>query len=532
MPQTSLTGRHLIDGTWQADATATFQAIDAQQGEALPQPFTEATAADVGRAVHAATTAMHQLADRDPRCAAQALDAIANALNEHAEAIYDAAACETALPRPRLEGEMARTVNQLRMFARFVEAGDHLDPVIDVGDPHRSPAPKPDLRRVNVPIGPVVVFGASNFPLAFGVVGGDTASALAAGNAAIVKGHPAHPATNERVASAVYQGLEAAGCPAGLFALLQGQSPKLSECLVQHPAVAAVGFTGSKRVGRRLHDLAAARPRPIPVFAEMASVNPVLVLPKALERAEQLAPALADAVALGSGQFCTKPGLIFTVGDGEPLARAIASQLQTKGPLQMLGTRFRDDFLAATRQHAALPGIQSLLQPIADQTSACTASLLLTDVHTLLQHPALYEEVFGPHAIVVTCPDLHASLQAIDQLDGQLTTTVRAGDGEAPVHIHQVLQRLAGVCGRIVYNGVPTGVEVCHAMVHGGPYPATTAAASTSVGTLAARRFLRPLAYQNVPDAHLPPALKNANPLGLLRRVDGLPTHKPVEFTA
>jgi NADP-dependent aldehyde dehydrogenase len=481
----------------------------------------EASAADVDQALNAAGQSMRQTAEREASWPADLLEQIASNLNDDAAAILQTAAAETNLPAPRLEGELGRTVRQLRMFADQVRSGEHLEPVIDLADPTQKPVPRPDLRRMNVPIGPVAVFTASNFPLAFGVAGGDTASALAAGNAVVVKGHPAHPATCDRVARAIARSLQASGLPAGLFTLLQGRSPQLGESLVQHPGVAAVGFTGSRRVGRRLHDLAAARPQPIPFFAEMASVNPVLVLPGAMRNIGTLAQELAASVALGSGQFCTKPGIIFCPGDGTNLAQAMARHLAPKGAMQMLGPRFRDDFLAAAAECAQLPNIQLALQPQVGGDSAASALVLIVDVRQLLAQPRLHDEIFGPGVIVVTCPDVDAALDAIEQLGGHLTTTVRAGSQEEAHTLQQVVRRMARTCGRVVFNGVPTGVEVCPAMVHGGPYPATTAAASTSVGTLATRRFLRPVAFQNVPDALLPPALQNANPLGLSRRVNG-----------
>ncbi len=370
------------------------------------------------------------------------------------------------------------------------------------------------------PRGPIVVFGASNFPFAFSTLGGDSASALAAGNPVIVKGHPSHPGTSELFASAVIAAIQSLKLPTGLFALLQGRSNDLGSALVQHPFTAAVGFTGSQRAGRALFDLASKRPNPIPVFAEMGSLNPLIILPGALaERGEAIAKDLAGSILLGGGQFCTKPGLILTLGDSSKFINLLASNVSSAAPVTMLnqGLRATISFLAS-RRGQGVPGVTAHGASVASGHAAVYPSLFSTVADVFLKQPALRDEAFGPAALVVQCKSLDEVEAAIQATGGSLTGTIHIGASD---DVKPVLHRLEPIVGRIIFNGYPTGVEVCHAMVHGGPYPATTDPASTSVGTAAIRRFARMIAYQNTPDALLPAALQNANPLHIPRTING-----------
>ncbi|HXH06867.1 MAG TPA: aldehyde dehydrogenase family protein, partial [Vicinamibacterales bacterium] len=390
-------------------------------------------------------------------------------------------------------------------------------------DPAARPAPRPDLRRMLVPMGPVAVFTPSNFPLAFGVAGTDTASALAAGCPVIVKGHPSHPATSEICGRAVARAVRDTGAPPGVFSLLQARSPAIARALVQAPEIAAVAFTGSYAAGRALHDAAAARPRPIPVYAEMGSLNPVFVGPTALaRRGEAIADGLAGSVTQGVGQFCTKPGLVFAPGDeGRAFAERLAALVAARPAGVMLNAALRSAFARAVERTLALAGVERLA-PVqtAASGSAVAAVVAMTTARVFEATPALREEHFGPFTLVVRCADPDEAIAIARRLDGQLAAAIHA-DPEDTAWAARLAGVLAHRVGRIVWNGYPTGVAVAWATHHGGPFPATTWSAHTSVGPLALRRFLRPVAYQNVPEALLPAALRDGNPLGLQRLVEG-----------
>jgi NADP-dependent aldehyde dehydrogenase len=407
-----------------------------------------------------------------------------------------------------------------------------VDARIDTALPDRQPIPRPDLRRMLVPIGPVVVFGASNFPLAFSVAGGDTASALAAGCPVIVKAHPAHPGTSELVASAIVRAITACGLPDATFSMLHG-GVELSHALVRHPLTRAVGFTGSHTAGRALFDTAAARPEPIPVFAEMSSVNPVFLLPGALrERGAQIAEGLKNSVTMGVGQFCTKPGIVFATGGPElqSFAAELAKKIEAAAPGTMLHAGICKHFQEGTDSLAKVPGVTPLATSDAEPDPARTqggAAVFATDLENFLQRPLLHEEVFGPVALIVDVPEALALSRAASALTGQLTATVHATPEDIAAHadLFAILERKAG---RLLINGFPTGVEVAPAMNHGGPYPATTDARFTSVGTAAIERFARPVCWQNFPASALPVELQNANPRGLMRLVNGKLTREAV----
>ena len=511
-----------IAGQRSAEGNASFQAENATTGAPLAPHFPEATAGEVEQACSAAAHAAEAYASVSLETRAALLERIADDLETCADAFVERAGAETALPEARIRGELARTTGQLRLFARVVRRGDFLGIRIDHGDAARQPAPKPDLRQYRIPLGPVAVFGASNFPLAFSVCGGDTASALASGCPVVVKAHPAHPGTSAIAARAVESAIADLGLPGGVFSMLQGASHDLGAALVQHSDIQAVGFTGSQRGGLALQRLAAERPCPIPVYAEMGSVNPLFILPAALEaRPESIASGLAGSITLGCGQFCTKPGLVFAVrGAGfDRFCQTLADAVEGMSASPMLHSGILAAYEAGCSRLDSATGVERLgAGGIADHHAQ--ARVYRTDFAHFRADPALAEEVFGPVTLVVTLDSMAELHEAADNLQGQLTAGIHATEAEAAAN-GTLLRQLQHRAGRVLFNGYPTGVEVGEAMVHGGPYPATTDSRTTSVGTRAIERFLRPVALQDMPDAALPPALQEHNPLGLPRRVDG-----------
>lgn len=520
----SLTGHNYIGGERRAAGTVEHKSLDASSGEALPYTFIQATPEEVDAAAQAAAAAYPTYRNLSVVRRAEFLEAIADEIDALGDDFVALVCRETALPAARIQGERSRTSGQMRLFAKVLRRGDFYGARIDRALPDRQPLPRPDLRQYQIGVGPVAVFGASNFPLAFSTAGGDTASALAAGCPVVFKAHSGHMATAECVADAVIRAAEKTGMPKGVFNMIFGGG--VGEILVKHPAIQAVGFTGSLKGGRALCDMAAARPQPIPVFAEMSSVNPVIVLPGALQaRGVTVAKELAGSVVLGCGQFCTNPGLIIGIRSAEfsefvaGLADAIGAQ-----PAQTMlnaGTlRSYASGVAQLKAHAKvthLAGSEQAGNQAQPQLFKADVSMLLEGDH-LLQ-----EEVFGPTSIVVEVADRAELTRALQSMHGQLTTTLIA-EREDLTAFRDLLPLLEVKAGRVLLNGYPTGVEVCDAMVHGGPYPATSDARGTSVGTLAIHRFLRPVCYQNYPDEVLPEALQNANPLGIQRLVDGVYT--------
>jgi 2,5-dioxopentanoate dehydrogenase len=506
-------------------------AVDPANGEKLEPAFAEATPEEIDWACALAAEAAPRLALTPPERRAAFLDAIAAAILEIGPALIERGHRETALPAARLESERGRTVGQLRLFAEVVREGSWVDARIDRADPSRAPLAKPDVRSLLRPLGPIVVFGSSNFPLAFSVAGGDTASALAAGNPVIVKGHPAHPGTSELVARAIVEAAREMGLPDGTFALVQGAGHDVGLRLVRHPAVEAVGFTGSLRAGRALFDAAAARERPIPVFAEMGSQNPVFLLAGALaERGVQIARGLHQSLTLGVGQFCTNPGLVVLAKDASSDAFINElSRLVTETPSgTLLYAGIRQNFDAGVEQAASVAGVETVARGArASGGCASQAALLKTSARAFAEHSRLREEIFGPAALIVLCesPAEFAAVAAV--LGGQLTATLHATDSDLERHA-SLVQSLERKVGRLVVNAFPTGVEVCASMQHGGPYPAASDARFTSVGTRAIFRFARPVCYQGFPDAALPPELRDANPLGIERLIDGVRTRNPI----
>ncbi len=475
----------------------TFNPVDPRTNTRGPD-FTEATPEDVEQAVAKAVAAFLSPELADPARRADGLRRAAQRLRAGADAIVALAESETGLPQtPRLRGELERTCVQLELHAAAAESGEHLDAIIDPADPDARPVPRPDLRRVNVPLGVVAVFGASNFPLAFSTAGGDTASALAAGCPVVVKGHPLHPGTGELVAQELTLAFAEAGLPEGTFAHLLAAGHETGEALVDHPGVAAVAFTGSLKGGRALMDRAARRPFPIPVFAEMGSLNPVVLTPGALaNRQDELADALTASICTFGGQLCTKPGVIFT--PDASFADALEQRFAERGPETMLSSGIARAFA------------DGIGQDLEDPTHARPA--------VLRGEPD--EEHFGPAVVVTTYADPADLAIKLARLGGQLTATVHA-EPEELAKLQPLVDQLTRIAGRVLFGGVPTGVSVTWAMHHGGPYPATSDPAHTSVGQTAARRFLRPVTYQSAPQHLLPPALHDDNPLNILRRVDG-----------
>ncbi|CAM5395040.1 aldehyde dehydrogenase [Streptomyces avidinii] len=496
--------------------------VDPRTGKQREQVAVEATPREVDEAVRAAHAARGALADRAARVAF--LRAAAVLLDEAAAHVIEAADAETALGPGRLTGELARTTGQLRAFADAVEEGSYLDVRIDLADPATAP-PRPELRRYKVPLGVVAVYAASNFPLAFSVPGGDTASALAAGCPVVVKAHPDHPATSELCASLLRRAAVAAGLPAEVVAVVHGFDAGLE--LIRHPLVTAAGFTGSIRGGRALFDAASARPVPIPFHGELGSLNPVVVTPAAAaERAEEIGAGLAGSVTLGVGQFCVKPGLVLVPegADGDRVADALTKALGETEPGVLLDHRMRENFVAGVRERAALPGVDAPVTPGSGGEHTVGAGYLSVAARTLLEggpHEVLLEECFGPVTVLARYAGQDEAAALLGRLPGNLTATLQLSAAEAaggPGPAARLVSQATTLAGRVVVNGWPTGVAVAPAQHHGGPYPAATSH-STSVGAAAIERWLRPVVYQSVPDALLPPELREANPLGLPRRV-------------
>ncbi|AGK46358.1 aldehyde dehydrogenase family protein [Burkholderia thailandensis MSMB121] len=518
-----VSGELMLGGERVAPGERAVRAIDPATGATLEPPFALATPADVARACELAAAAFDAYRDTEPNARAAFLEAIATEIEALGDALIERAIAETALPRARLEGERARTCGQLRLFASVVRAGDAVGARIDSALPGREPLPRADLRMRRIALGPVAVFGASNFPLAFSVAGGDTASALAAGCPVVVKAHPAHPGTSELVGRALAAALARCALPAGVFSLVQADND-VALALVADPRIRAVGFTGSRAGGEALLRIAQSRAQPIPMYGELSAINPVFLLPDALaQRGGALGRQFVASLTLGAGQFCTNPGLLLAIdGPGvDAFVHAAADALATSAAQPMLTPGIHSAYVRGVERLAATAGVRCVARGDAsDLPNRGRAGLFETDARHFIAQPALHDEIFGATALLVRCRDAAELCAIAERLDGQLTATLHLDDGDASLAraLLPVLERKAG---RIIANGWPTGVEVCHAMVHGGPWPATTDARATSVGTAAIERFLRPVCYQDLPAALLPPALQDDNPLRLRRLVDG-----------
>jgi len=525
----TISGKQLIGGEWNSGEAGKFFGVDPKTGSNLQPAISVASAHQVKQALTLAKDAAEIFRKTTPAQRAAFLRDCAEQIIALGDELLERVAQETGYPKARAEMERGRTCGQLRLFASYIEAGDYLDARIDTAMPDRQPAPRPDIRHLNQAIGPVVVFGASNFPLAFSVAGGDTASAFAAGCPVIVKAHPSHPGTSELVAQALAKAVANAKLPGGVFSLLQDENHAVGSQLVKAEEIKAVGFTGSFTGGTALMKLANERAEPIPVFAEMGSVNPVFLLPQALaENAAGIARAYVGSFTLGSGQFCVKPGLLIAIDDDGLRSFINASRDHTtQSPAAvMLNKRICSTFGTSVAHYQTYTGLKIESCGASSQESDgyySQVTLMSTTAKYLLENPRLIEETFGPASIIVKCRDQQELLHVAQSLPGQLTATVHCGASEL-VNYTDLLDRLSEMAGRVVVNGFPTGVEVCHSMVHGGPFPATSDKRFTSVGTNAILRFVRPVCYQNYPEALLPPALQNHNPLGITRLIDGVQT--------
>ena len=525
-------GNKFIAGVESRGGSRFFMGADPRTKEAGQTQSANATAAEIDRAVQAALVAFEQTRHFSPSWLADFLDVVAEEIDALGENLLLTADSETGLGIPRLTGERGRTTGQLRKFGELLREGSYVEAIIDSAQSQRQPTPRPAIRRMLKPLGPVAVFSASNFPFAFSVAGGDTASAFAAGCPVIVKAHPGHPATSELVAHAINRAIVRLGFPAGFFSLLQGDTIEVGQTLVTHPGVAAVGFTGSLRAGRAIFDAAAARPTPIPVYAEMGSTNPVVILPGVLAAdGPGLVTNLVGSLTLGSGQFCTNPGLVFVVAGDETEAfiAEVAKRMGAEKPGVLLNAQIETGLAQTVATTLGEAEIELLTggHVVPGDGFCFSNTVLRTTATAFAANPRLQIEHFGPVTLFVVAPSVADLLMALAALHGNLTGTIHAADSEHALAA-QVMTCLDEKVGRLLWNGFPTGVEVCYAMQHGGPYPATTAPATTSVGMTAIKRFLRPVAYQNVPDHLLPPALQDANPLHIWRIVDDEWTQDPL----
>ena len=518
-----ITGKNYIGNQLSATGNKTFKTFNPLLNIENEWEITEASTNEVNQAAELASGAYKTYSKISGEKKAVFLRTIAEEIEALGDELLQVYSSESGLPNGRAMGERGRTLGQLRAFANHIEAGNWVDASIDTAQPDRQPLPKVDLRKMNVALGPVVVFGASNFPFAFSTAGGDTAAALAAGCPVIVKSHPMHAATGEMVSSAVIKAVEKTGMPNGVFSNLNSSGIEIGQALVLHPKVKAVGFTGSINGGRALYDLAAKRKEPIPVFAEMGSINPVVLLPKALKnRAETIAQTYAGSITLGSGQFCTNPGLIIGVkSEGlTNFVNTLAKEIVKIEPSCMLHPNIAGAYETNKANAIAQSGLK-VLAGYENEVEPNFARQVVTTVEgeTFLNNPTLHHEVFGPFSLVVQCQNIEQLEDVISNLEGQLTGTIISDDNEIVKH-SKIVNALQNRVGRIIFNGVPTGVEVCPSMHHGGPYPASTDSRFTAVGVDSIKRFVRPFSYQDWPNELLPDALKNENPLGISRLVN------------
>ncbi|MGE0589459.1 MAG: aldehyde dehydrogenase (NADP(+)) [Cyclobacteriaceae bacterium] len=489
--------------------------------------FKDATLSEVDSAVQEAHVAFLSYKNFSGKKKAAFLRAIADEIEALGDELVKTAMSETNLPEARIIGERGRTTGHCRMFADYIEEGSWVEARVDTAIPDRTPAPKPDIRKKLVPLGPVVVFGAANFPLAYSTAGGDTASALAAGCPVIVKAHPAHAKTSELVAKAIFKAMQSTGMPKGVFQHLHGAGFEVGQALVKHSRVKAVGFTGSFAGGKALFDLANQREVPIPVFAEMSSINPVVLLPDSLEKnSKATATLLAGSITLGVGQFCTNPGLILAVeGKGlEQFITELSTEISKAVPGLMLHEGIAANYVKKMAEALAQKGVKLEVQATAESSKGDKnqgrPTVASASAAEFLKNPSLAEEVFGPFSLIIRCKDMAELNSVVSHVHGQLTSSVIGEESEVSKH-PSLLNILTEKAGRLIINGVPTGVEVCPSQNHGGPFPATTDSRFTAVGTDALKRFARPVSYQNFPDALLPDELKNGNPLGIWRIYNG-----------
>ena len=519
-----MTGKNIIGEKLSAEGKEIFFGENPATGQKLEPGFYEATEKEINQAIELAADAFQQYRNVSGKDKAAFLETIADEIVALGDELIKRCMEETGLPEARLTGERGRTVGQLKLFASLLREGTWVDARIDTADPDRKPLPKADIRSMQRALGPVGVFGASNFPLAFSVAGGDTVSALAAGCPVVFKAHPAHPGACELVGLAIQRAVKKSGMPAGTFSMVNGRSTLVGMTLVKHPSITAIGFTGSFRGGKALFDEANKRAVPIPVYAEMGSTNPVFILPDALkERKEKIAQDLAAAVTLGVGQFCTNPGLVFVPSsdDSSKFKEALATSMKGVGAGVMLTAGMQQNFQKGIEKLSKAKGVEVLAKgPTEGTGSRGGAHLLHASIDSFLKDHTLEEEVFGPSTLAITANTKAELIEAAKKLGGHITATLHATEKDLNEY-GDLIAILEQKVGRLIINGYPTGVEVCHSMVHGGPFPATTDSRSTSVGTGAITRFTRPVCYQNFPSRLLPAELQDGNPLGIFRFVNG-----------
>ncbi|WP_299834581.1 aldehyde dehydrogenase (NADP(+)) [uncultured Tenacibaculum sp.] len=519
-----ITGKNYIGNQLSAKGDKTFKTFNPELNVENEHIFYQATTEEINEAVHLAEKAFEEYRSFSGKQKALFLRAIADEIEALGEQLIQVYCSETGLPSGRAAGERGRTVFQLRSFADLVEEGSWVEASIDTGISDRTPAPKPDLRKMNIPLGPIVVFGASNFPLAYSTAGGDTAAAFAAGCPVIVKSHPMHAGAGELIASAILKAAEKTNMPNGIFSNINAIDYNAGEQLVSDAKVKAVGFTGSIKGGRALLDIAAKREEPIPVFAEMGSINPVVVLPKALEnRGAEIANTYAGSITLGTGQFCTNPGLILGIAGKQldDFTNTLGAKIKEISPMCMLHPNIHSAYEKGKTKAIAEENV-TVVANLDQKVKTNYASQLIATVSgkTFLENTTLHHEVFGPFSIVVSCENVQELEQIIAKLEGQLTGTIIADDNELN-NYGELVAKMQNRVGRLIFNGVPTGVEVCPSMVHGGPYPASTDSRFTAVGVNSIKRWVRPFSYQNWPQELLPVELQDGNPLGINRVVNG-----------
>lgn len=529
----NLTGHHLLGSRDSAASADTFAARNLALGSDLAPAFHEATEGEIDEAVSLAAAAFEPFRRLLPEARADFLEAIVEEVLALGDELLERAAAEAAHPLPRCATERDRVLTHTRQFADWIREGSWVDARLDRGNPQRQPMPKPDVRSMLEPVGPVAVFGASNFPIAISVLGTDTISAFAAGCPVVVKGHPAHPGTCELAARAIQRAAARIRMPEGVFSLIQGRSHATGTRLVQHPGIAAAAFTGSLAGGRALFDIANARPQPIPFYAEMGSINPVFLLPGALQaRAEGIAQGFVAALTAGVGQFCTNPGLVLGLEseDWTRFGSLAAEKVAGYAPATMLHDGIHGAYNSGVAERLERAGLELVGQSANSADSArgeAAAYLFATTQEGLLADPTLFEELFGPVSTLVSCSDPSDFVEVAERLEGSLSATIHGTEEDLANH-RELIAVLRRKVGRLIFNGYPVGLEICHSIHHGGPFPATTHSHFTSIGTRAMHRFVRPVCYQDWPDSFLPMELQNANPRGILRLLDGERTRNGV----
>jgi len=526
-----MTGKNYIGNQLAAKGTKTYKTFNPELNQENETVFVEATSKEIEEAVNLAATAFKEFRTISGAKKADFLNAIADEILALDDVLIQTYCSETGLPEGRANGERGRTIGQLRSFANLVAEGSWVEATIDEAQPNREPMPKSDIRKMLIPLGPVVVFGASNFPLAYSTAGGDTAAALASGCPVLVKSHPMHAGTGELIASAIIKAAKKTGMPNGIFSNLNSSGIEVGQQLVAHPKVKAVGFTGSIKGGRALLDLAAKREEPIPVFAEMGSINPVIILPKALDnKCQEIAKTYAGSITLGAGQFCTNPGLLLGI-KSESLSNFIgvlSEEIIKINPSCMLHPNIKKAYTTNKEKIVS----QDKVSVTANYTSViknnyAEQAIVTVDGKIFLENSTLHLEVFGPFSMIVQCENASELEEVIANLEGQLTGTIISDENEISSY-NNVISALQNRVGRIIFNGVPTGVEVCESMVHGGPYPASTDSRFTAVGINSIKRWVRPFSYQDWPNALLPKELQNENSMAIFRTIDGIRTTKNI----